>query len=319
MKKVYFVRKISLIVILLALLSCSSSGSSKAEQDNFDVMTWVPSYNQTIWKAALLADTGGSYSPKNTLTRLGAQFFQVQSDGTILNGVSDSDIQWISDYCKTNNIKFLLCIHDYDSAGIDNWNWTMAASAFGTNKTALVGNIVNLVNTLSADGVDIDFEGNEDGDPDQAAFASFIIDLGTELHSIGKELTVDIFPYIWNQPNMNWIGDWNGYVDGINSMGYGSLYGDGPDWQSYKWQQDTVLAAGYTNVQFEMGLPGSTGEWGATGSESSTLSHLNELLSGNYNTQNTSVCIWDAQFNGDGWLSAEVWEALHRIRTAPIE
>ena len=96
--------------------------------------------------------------------------------------------------------------------------------------------------------------------------------------------------------------------------GYDALFGGGDDWASYQWQQDTVLAAGYEPREFDMGMPGWTGDWGSGGLGTSVLAHLNELLSGDYNTQPTSVCIWDAQFNGNGWLSAEVWEALHRIR-----
>jgi hypothetical protein len=72
---------------------------------------------------------------------------------------------------------------------------------------------------------------------------------------------------------VNWIGDWVGYVDGINSMGYDGLSGGGCGevWQPYRWQQDMVLAAGYRCDQFDMGLPGWTGNWGCGGLGTSTL------------------------------------------------
>ena len=167
-----------------------------------EIMTWVPSYNQAIWKAALSANTGGTWNPRNTLTRIGGQMWQVQSNGTLVQGVPDADVQWVRDFSNANGIKFLICTHNYTS----NWDWPVARSAFVNNRTALVNNLVNVVNQWGAAGVDIDFEGNLAGDPDRAEFATFIRELGTRLHANGKELTVDIFPYIWNQPNMNWIG-----------------------------------------------------------------------------------------------------------------
>jgi hypothetical protein len=275
-----------------------------------EIMTWVPSYSQSTWKAALNASTGGPYNPRDTLTRLAGQFFQVQSNGSLAAGVSDADIQWTADFARSNGIKFLACTHNY----VNDWNWGVAASAFGPNRTALVDNLVALVNRWSADGVDIDFEGNLASDPNRAEFATFIRELGSRLHAMGKELTVDIFPNQWNQPSMNWIVDWVGYVDGINSMGYDALFGGGSDWQAYRWQQDQGLAAGYRCNQFDMGMPGWTGSWGSGGLGTSPLAHVNELLSGSYNRLPTSVAIWDAQFNGAGWLSADVWSGLHALR-----
>jgi hypothetical protein len=114
---------------------------------------------------------------------------------------------------------------------------------------------------------------------------------------------------------VNWIGDWVGSVDGVNSMGYNDLYGGGPDWQAYRWQQDTALAAGYKTYQFQMGMPGWLGDWGSGGLGTGALAHVNELNSGNYNRLPTSIAIWDGQFNGAGWLSADVWNGLHTMRT----
>jgi hypothetical protein len=275
-----------------------------------EIMTWVPSYSQSTWKAALNANTGGPYSPRNTLTRLAGQFFQVQSSGALVAGVSDADIQWTVDFARANGIKFLVCTHNY----VNDWNWGVAASAFGPNRTTLVNNLVALVTRWNADGVDIDFEGNLAGDPNRTEYGAFIRELGTRLHAIGKELTVDVFPNEWNQPSMNWIGDWTGYVDGVNSMGYDALFGGGSGWQGYRWQQDQGLAAGYRCNQFDMGMPAWLGSWGSGGMGTSALAHVNELLSGSYNRQPTSVAIWDAQLNGSGWLSADLWSGLHALR-----
>jgi len=275
-----------------------------------EIMTWVPSYNQATWKAALQANTGGANTPRNTLTRIGGQFWQVQSNGTLVQGVPDADVQWVASYSQANGIKFLVCTHNY----INGWNWDVASSAFVNNRTALINNLVSTVNRWGAAGVDIDFEGNLAGEPNRAAFATFIRELGTRLHGMGKELTVDIFPSQWNQPAMTWIGDWVGSVDGVQSMGYDALFGGGADWQAYRWQQDTVMAAGYSSRILGMGMPGWTGTWGSGGLGTSVQAHMNELLSGNYNRYPTSIAIWDAQFNGAGWLSPGVWDGLKTMR-----
>jgi Glycosyl hydrolases family 18 len=277
---------------------------------NMEIMTWVPSYSQSVWMAALQANTGGTYNPRNTLTRVAGQMFQVQSNGTIVQGVPDSDVQWLVNYANANGIKFLICTHNYTTS----WDWPTAVSGFGPNKTTLVNSLASLVTKWGAAGVDVDFEGNLAGDPNRADYAAFIQALGTKLHSMNKELTVDIFPYIWNQPNMNWTPDWVGYVDGVNSMGYDQIYGGGTSWQAYSWQQDTVLAAGYKTYQFQMGMPGWLSDWGSGGLGTNALAHVNELLSGNYNRQPTSIAIWDGQLNGAGWQSAAVWNGLHQMR-----
>ena len=281
------------------------------------IRTWVPPYEFDKWKAALNADTGGTYKPSNTLTSVGAQFFHIDTNGAVfLAGPSPADVQWVADYCSTNSMKFLLCVTNFDTK----WNWDLAISAFDTHRADLINNLVAAVTTYGADGVNIDFEGIVDeGVAHRPAFATFIQELGTRLHAMGKELSVAVFPAQWNAPAITWIGDWDGYVDGIDSMGYEALFGGPGDdaWGAYKWQQDTALAAGYSYGQFDMGMPGSMGSWGKNGLGTSLLDHLDELQSGIYNTKPTSICIWDAQFNGSGWLSAEVWQALHTIRTSP--
>jgi hypothetical protein len=48
------------------------------------------------------------------------------------------------------------------------------------------------------------------------------------------------------------------------------------------------------------------------------MDHMNELLSGDFNPQPTSVAIWYAAFEADGWLAPEVWDALDKIRSGEM-
>jgi len=292
-----------------------------------EIRTWVPPYNQSTWMAALTADTGGPYNPKNTLTSVAAQYYQIKTDGTVFlqSGVSASDITWVANYCATNHKKFLICVTDWNVAlATPDWDWTLATAAFSGNKTALITSLMAMVASTGADGVDIDFEGLVDMNASRTAFASFLNDLGTQLHAAGKILTVAVYPYIWNAPNMGIIGDWAGHVDCVESMGYENLFGGATAstpgvWGTYQWQQDTALAAGYKNHQFAEGMPGYKATWGSGGLGTSVLNHVQELQSRTYTTKPTSVCIWDAQFTGSGWLSAEVWAGLHAIQVTPHE
>jgi len=293
----------------------NNEDGGNSESPRFDVMTWVAPYNQDQWKAALETDTGGAHSPKNTLTRLAAQFWQVQSDGSLSRGASPEDAGWVAEYAHRNGIQFLVCIHNYS----DGWNWGLAVSAFANNRSTLVASIMEAVDEWGADGADIDFEGNEEGEGDQAEFTAFIEELGAALHARGEVLTVDTFADQWNKPHPSWWADWRGHVDGIQSMQYdGGFGGASEDWASYRGQQDNVLAAGYPSGTLAIGMPSWRSDWGYGGLGTSIMDHMNELLSGDFNTQPTSVAIWYAAFEADGWLEPEVWDALHKIRSGEM-
>jgi hypothetical protein len=293
----------------------TSIDGGNSEGPRFDVMTWVAPYNQNQWKAALERNTGGAHSPNNTLTRIAAQFWQVQSNGNVSLGASLEDTRWVADYARRNGIKFLTCIHNYSNG----WNWGMAVSAFANNRSRLVASIVKAVDDWGADGTDIDFEGNEEGEGDKAEFTAFIKELGAALHAKGKLLTVDTFADQWNKPHPSWWPDWRGNVDGIQSMQYDGGFGGAHEtWASYKGQQDNVLAAGYMSGTLAIGMPSWKSDWGYGGLGTSIMDHMNELLSGDFNEQPTSVAIWYAAFEADGWLDREVWDALHQIRSGEM-
>ncbi|MCX7922691.1 MAG: glycosyl hydrolase family 18 protein [Clostridia bacterium] len=277
----------------------------------YEILTWVAAYNVDECMTNLQANYGGKYNPSNTLTTVAGQFFRVEYDGTVSQIVSDSDLQRVKNYCNSNGIKFFLCIFNHDGS----WNWGRAASAFATNKTAHINNIVNLIQKVGADGIDIDYEGNLSGEPNRAEFATFINELGGRLHSIGKKLSVDTFAYIWNQPSQNWWGDWKGSVDFINNMGYGDLYGGGTSYHAYSQQLGAIEKAGFQNNQLTLGFPGWMDTWGSGGLGTDIVSHINEVLSAQYTSKPMSICIWDAAYT-NGWKKAPVWEALYRVRTA---
>jgi hypothetical protein len=98
----------------------------------------------------------------------------------------------------------------------------------------------------------------------------------------------------------------------------GGFGGAQEDWASYRGQQDNVLAAGYESSMLAIGMPSWKSNWGSGGLGTSIMDHMNELMSGDFNKQPTSVAIWYAAFEADGWLSPEVWDALATIRSGKM-
>jgi hypothetical protein len=297
-----------------------ANGNNEPSPDlPLDIIAWVPSWGSERWQPALTTETG-PYTPANTLTGVAAQFFVCKEDGSVSFDptATETNLKWVKNYCKSNEIKFILCVHNNDgNSQHGGWNWQLAHEAFGRNKDTHIDALVALVETWEADGLDIDYEGFEDEESYRAEYADFIKTLGRKLHAKGKTLSVDVLPYIWNQPNIEWIGDWIGHVDLINPMTYESGGESEYEWNTYKWQQDTALAAGYSHRQYMVGMASHLEEWGQGGLGTSVLAHIEENLSGDYNAHPAPISIWSGMFESRAWRTPQVWEALHRLRNAP--
>ncbi len=276
------------------------------------IMSWVASYAIEASKAAVETNLGAC-SAKDGLTRIGLQFWLVNSDGTLGYdpGVTDADVAWWTNWGATNGIKILLTTHNSDGG----WNWPLARSAFADNRTTLVNSLVAELERLNLDGVDLDFEGIGDFESDRVAFSQFISELSVALKSRGKLLTVDSFPYIWNAPNINWYSDWVGEVDNIHSMGYEELYEGGTDWHKYSYQQNTGTSAGYPVNTVLMGMPDWLDTWGtSSGRGTDALAHVQEVR---YDLPNgpSGIAIWDLQLRGASWQSSDTWCEIAGLKT----
>jgi hypothetical protein len=283
----------------------------------FQVGTWVTDYRVEDWKANLAATHGGAHCPGDTLTRIMAQGFRVSGDGSVRQTMADKDLAWLQDYCRSRRIDFMLTFTNYNDQlkPAADFDWRLAMSAFADHRGALVANILAWVERWQASGVSIDFEGY-DTEEKRQEFAAFLKELGTALHWKGKALSVAVFPSLeWCEPNLAWVGDWLGYVDHVDNMGYDGIYGGGSEWHGYDYLAEAVRAAGYRGYQHCMGLPAWVGAWGSGGMGTGILDHLAELLSRRYTGEAVSVCIWSALMGAEEWRSAAVWDALHLMRT----
>ncbi|MFM7718670.1 MAG: Ig-like domain-containing protein [Actinomycetota bacterium] len=281
---------------------------------SLDVMGWVPPYGVATSQAAVTADLG-AFDVQDGLSRVGLQFWVPNTDGTIRYAThesykpGDADVAWWKTWAQPKGIKVLLCI--YNNTG--SWDWALARSAFGTNRTTFVNALVAEMDRLGLDGIDVDLEGVGSYDTDRAAFGSFISALATAVHARGKLLTVDSFHYIWNAPNQSWWPDWVGNVDTIHTMGYDDLYEGGTGYHRYSFQQTTGVNAGLPASAISMGFPGWKNTWGtSSGRGTDVLAHLAEVR--NDLPQPSGIAIWDLQLSASNWRSSAVWEQIAALR-----
>jgi hypothetical protein len=136
----------------------------------------------------------------------------------------------------------------------------------------------------------------------------FAKELARRVHLLGKQVTVDSFPYVWNAPNVSWWKDLFPYVDYINSMGYVELGRYAPTWQAYSWQK---AAAGAYHGKLGIGVPSYEAIW--QGNLATT--HLDWFLTAG--AGRTGVAIWDGQNQSTTWRFHPVWQRLKAVRDTP--
>ena len=271
-----------------------------------EVMAWVPPYGIAPSKTTL-GGTYGKYKAKDGLSHIGLQFwFPTSTGGVTFAGPTASDVQWFTDWGKTNNVKVLLTIYN----ATNGWNWTLAVQAFANNRTAFANALVAEMEEYKLDGVDIDLEGNKLAtSANRTEFKAFILELSALLKPKGKILSICTFNDLNsdNLPDQSWYADWVGKIDYIHVMGYDEMYETASNKaQAYSAQQNLGAKAGYARSQVSMGLPGKD-SWGG----GSAIQHLNECLT--KPVEPASICIWDLQFSA-GWKTEEVWDAMVKIK-----
>jgi len=267
------------------------------------VMTWVPPYAVSECQERLSESYGGA-GMAAALTHLGLQFWSPTQEGGLArigrtNVTTDAAIAALRDWGHTNGVRVLLCVFNGDTS----WDWPLARAAFAEHPDRLVEALLSEVERHGLDGVDIDLEGQDDHDQDQAAFVAFIRRLSARLHANGCHLTVDSFAYKWNAPNHRWWPDLLPHVDGLTTMGYAQIGAGAEGWRGYAYQ---VATAGEHASKLMIGLPSRTGHW----QERSLREHLRWIEQDG----RAGVSIWDAQLKSDAWRQAEVWELIRNVR-----
>jgi hypothetical protein len=276
---------------------------------SLDIMTWIPPYNIGACETVLNATWGDTCAPRFTITLLAIQWYNCTTSGAIAanSGWTAADLTWVKNFCTTNKIKLLMCITNWNPS----WDWTVATDCFKTNQAAFIDNVINKVQAEGFDGVDLDFEAST-GTSYQSDFAIFIKALATRLHAIGKVLSIDSFPYIWNNVNVTWWKDWVGYMDFINPMQYQGGEDDPNIYYHWSWRQDQGTSVGYKASQIMLSFPGWMDTWSGGSMGTDLLSYIKE--SQTTPKEPGPISVWDCQFQAAGWRTAAAWQALHKVK-----
>lgn len=295
------VRSLSFLCLLITqMTSCVAQENQKKPR----VMTWVPPYAIEACKESLNEAFDG-LGPKHALSHLGLQFWHPTEEGKLklverFGKLDDSSVSSFRDWADKHNVKLMLCVYNGTSSG---WDWALAKQAFKTHRSQFIEALVNEIQRLDLGGVDIDFEGKGALDADQEAFVLFIKELGTRLHALGKELTVDTFAYKWNAPNQTWWKALLPHVDGLNVMGYSETGAQAPTWRSYEFIKK---AAGAHASKLLIGMPSHQGEW----QDKPAKQQLQWLL----DDGSLGLAIWDAQLKHPTWRKKSIWQQVLEIK-----
>jgi hypothetical protein len=294
-------------VLFLLAFCCVSTTSA------LDIMTWIPPYNISACETVLNATWGDTCAPRFTITLLAIQWYNCTTTGAIAtnSGWTAADLTWVKNYCTTNKVKLLMCITNWNPS----WDWTVATDCFKTNQAAFIDNVINKVTAEGFDGVDLDFEAST-GTAYQSDFAVFIKALATRLHAIGKVLSIDSFPYIWNNVNVSWWKDWVGYMDFINPMQYQGGENDPNIYYHWSWRQDQGTSVGYKASQIMLSFPGWMDTWSGGSMGTDLLSYIKE--SQTTPKEPGPISVWDCQFQAAGWRTAAAWQALHKVKLTNV-
>lgn len=180
-----------------------------------------------------------------------------------------------------------------------------------TSRQTLITNLINLLQTRNAHGVNIDFEGMAASN--NAAFTSFMIDLCTQMHTAipGSEVSIALPAVEWS--NTFNISSLNSYVDLFIIMGYDYYYSGsstaGPEAPLYNFQTSynyTItksityyLNKGVSRSKLLLGQPYYGREWSTSAgtAPSSTTGSSNTVF---YN---------ELRNNTNGYYNSYQWEA----------
>ena len=300
-----------LLVVGLWLTVVLQSAWSPASAAQRIVMTWVAPYAIATTRTQLDGLYSGS-GPRNALTHLGLQFWVPTLSGFVVKSSrygtpSDATIHDFVTWAHANGVKVMLTVYN----GENGWDWWLARKGFEFNRNRFTSALIAEMERLGLDGIDLDLEADSNSpyaNGQRAAYVFFAKELARRVHLLGKQVTVDSFPYVWNAPNVSWWKDLFPYVDYINSMGYAELGRYSPSWQAYSWQK---AAAGAYHGKLGIGVPSYESIW----QDKLAQTHLDWFLTAG--AGRTGVAIWDGQNQAAVWRYYTTWSRLKAVRDAP--
>jgi hypothetical protein len=234
----------------------------------------------------------------NLISRLSYCFYDVKyTDGTASNTHSWATAPVI-DSAIAHGVKVDLCVDLFSN--LTSFLGNTAA------QTTLISNLVSLVQSRGANGVNIDFEGM--GSSNKAAFTIFMDSLCTRMHAKvpGSKVSIATYAVDWG-PSFDIVA-LNQFVDYFVIMGYDYYYSHSPNagatdplYQGYCLSRTLTyyLNQGVTPSKLILGLPYYGYSWPTT----STVIHADTAGSG------SAVLFKTILANSNGYYSTPIWDS----------
>jgi hypothetical protein len=300
------------LLLVLGRISAVQAQPDSARRPKRMVLMWVAPYATTQCLTMLnkiSAPTDGNVG----ITHLALQFWAPDGQGELFRSpdhdveLSDELIGRFRAWGREHHVKVLLCLYNgYDKN--HPWDWRLARAVFA-HSAQFVQHLTAEVRRLQLDGIDVDLEGTDPHSPsqldpkvDRDRYVEFVRLLAQRLHSDGKILTLDSFPWKWNAPNQMWWPSLWPYIEGLTAMGYNDTGKRAKDWAAYQALQD---AAGEHADKLLLGMQTDTANWQGD----DLRSQLNWVLA-----NRCGVALWNAQLTDPQWQSPQTWQLLQNIQ-----
>jgi spore germination protein YaaH len=200
--------KFLLLIVLLTVPLFLMSGSSRAESD----------IRFGFWHGNTLAS---NYQPDWTnLTHVAYAFWYVDDNGTIKPPNNISNYAAVRDTAHQHGVKMIISINTHGGT-------EMIDDIIANHKNEFADNVLNLLQTQEADGVNIDFEypsniNTATNTPNALLFESFMSTLYTKLKAANPAYHIS-FDTTWNNEEIDSYRNANlkNYFDSVFMMDYG--------------------------------------------------------------------------------------------------
>jgi chitinase len=238
--------KLSVIALLVFLMLALVVGSAapvvraapaSALPPNFRIVAYLTSWSGS---AAAVQYT--------RITHLNYAFVLPNANGSLQALDNPAKLQDAVTRAHAAGVKVLISVGGWND-GNDSAFESLAGNA--TARTAFINNMVNMVNTYSLDGVDIDWEYPDPG-TSASNYAVLMRDLATAMHTRGKLLTAAVVSGGTTAGGV--LPEVFGYVDFLNIM----TYDGGSPHANYDWAVSNVnawISRGLPAAKTVMGVP----------------------------------------------------------------
>ncbi len=249
--------KFFFIITVILFLVIGSFSYSFFKHYNQNVLANTPSRPVVGWLVYWDKDRGlqSIQNNSNAFTEISLWAYTIDNNGNVIldpaGGASITDDTTLNTL-RSIGKRVTPAVHNL--VGGD-WNGVIMHDILtdATKSSNLRSSIISLINSKGYDGVDIDFENLQAGDRD--LYSEFIKNLSSDIHAIGKTISVDVYgktsePGGWNGPQAQDYAALGSSVDQVRIFLYDYNPGAVGPIAPYNWVND-VLSFAKTKIPAE--------------------------------------------------------------------